>query len=166
MKHIFLSITLILTPLAVSAQSQLERFEEMASQMSLMMGEMMANEIDAQGGDGDIIRTAIPEPGWGTEMRAAAECMLEIYNSESSTTGVNDMLTVMEDIIPTMADLTISQFGETMDAEMMLPAGISSERSMDISRECGIIELQMKAMSDTGFMEAMMAASATIPDSE
>ena len=166
MKHLVLSTALVFVPMAASAQSQLERFEEMAGQMSAMMGQMMANEVDGHGGDGDIIRAAIPEQDWDSDMRAAAGCILEIYVDESSTSDVNKMLDTMEELIPTMAKLTIEQFSENMSADMMLPEGVTNERSFEISQECGMWDLQMKATDDTAFMDAMIAASATIIDAE
>lgn len=164
MKHLILPALVMLAPVTAAAQSQFDRFEATASQMNTIMGKMIANEVDAQGGNGDILRDAIPEPGWTADMRIAGQCILDTYVAESSYVAVDDMLDRIEDIMPTMAAQTTTQFGAVVSADMMLPEGITEERSFEISKECGMWGLQMDALSDSGFFDAMIAASASVAD--
>lgn len=162
MKHLVLTSLVIFAPVTAMAQSQFDRFEATASQMNTVMGKMIANEVDAQGGNGDILRAAIPEPGWTADMRIAGQCILDTYVAESSSAAVDAMLDRIEAIIPTMPAQTTSQFSATVSADRMLPEGISEERSFEISKDCGMWGLQMEALSDSGFFDAMIAAGATV----
>lgn len=154
-----------LSPTIAFADAQLDRFEQMANGMNKIMVDMMAFEVESQGGDASALRDAsLKLPDWNDEMRAAAGCVLEGYRSEVGEAPVDTMLDNMEELIETLDESTMSEFNDDLAADSMLPEGISFEKSMDLSTSCGMMDLQMKVMQESGIMEAMMIAGATIPD--
>jgi hypothetical protein len=160
MKHHLLAAVLIALPSLAAAQSQLERLQTTSETMSTDMFVLMANEITANGGDPAPIIAAIPDMSWDAEMRAAGECMLEQYTQIIGRSGVDEMLDTMEDIaveVAAMAEAggTTSQMADTTD---MMPEGLSASDSIRITQDCGMMEIQMRRMEESGFNAAMMQA--------
>ena len=164
MKKLLMCAAVILVPTLASAD-RMERFEAISAQMNDLMAEMMANEIDQQGGDGDIIRAAAPEQIFDDETTAATECLLDRYILELGDDAVDAMLDRMEGAIPQMADMSMTEFSESEVADALSPPGLSEHEVFDISQDCGLMAIQVKRMQESGFMEAFMAASESIPDS-
>ena len=167
MKHVLVTAALILLPSIGLAQSQLDRFEAVSDDLNLAMIEAMAKEIDSLGGDGDIMRNAdIKQIDWTSEIRDAAQCILDSYNDEVGSDAVDVMLDNMEKLAPMIATVTMTEATEDDMMESMSPEGISEDRIIEISNDCDMIRLQSEQMGKTGFMEAMMAAGATVPDND
>lgn len=145
---------LLATPLPALAQSQLDRLEAISEDMNLGMAKMMAREIAAQGGDPTAMLAALPDNTWDDAFRAAGACTLDRYEALIGADGVETMLTKMEAMVPALETATM----ETMDALNPLPPGITEEQSADIARSCGMIELSMQRMQESGFTAAMMEA--------
>ncbi|MGB3627374.1 MAG: hypothetical protein WA989_16195, partial [Henriciella sp.] len=165
-KHLYLVCAIALIPGAAFAQSQVERLESLSEDMSRVMAVMMANEVEAQGGDGAALRSAASAmPPWDDRMRAAGACMLDGYESASSRAEVDSMLSNMESAINQMPSMTMTEFTESDMSDGMMPQGMTLEQTAAINEQCGVMELQMEAMQQSGFMEAMMTAGSTVPDS-
>ena len=164
MKRLILSTSLALSPVLAAADERLDRFEELADSMSVAMIEMMSNDIENAGGDASALR-ALDRfgPEWDGEMRTAAGCIIDTYVDEAGAAEVDAMLDKMEALIPQMATMSMEQATEDGTLDAMQPAGISDDRMIDINRDCGMMELQIKAAQESGLMEAMMAAGSTIP---
>ena len=163
MKKLILSTAFCVFPVIGMADT-MERFEAISNEINGLMAEMMAKEIDQQGGDGDILRAAVPEQLWDNEMAEASECLLEKYEDELGSDGVDEMLDNMEAAMPMMADMTMTEFSDSDFADAMSPPGLDEDAVFEISQACGLMAIQVKRMRESGFMDAMMAAGATIPN--
>lgn len=164
MTRFTLTTALLLIPATAFAETQLERFENLSEGMNQMMVEMMAFEIESLGGDATALRdvkSAMPE--WDDEMRTAGGCILDQYRDAAGNAEVDALLDRLDAALPVMQQMGMTEFAESEMAETMLPVGMTLEDSARINQECGMMELQLRDMQETGFTEAMMAASATVP---
>jgi len=165
MNRLIGSTAIFLLPAAAFAETQLERFEAVSDKISVVMIEMFSNEIEQAGGDASALRELGGlMPQWTDEIREAASCILDDYVAETSSEAVDEMLSEMEKTLPTLAAMTMTEATDNGALEGLTPQGITDERMMEISSECGMIDLQIKASQESGFMEAMMAAGSTVPD--
>ena len=163
MTRFALTAVLALMPVSAIAETQLERLERLSEEMNQVMPIMMANEIEAQGGDATALRDVADNlPDWDGEMRAAGECIIDRYTAEAGDAEVAAMFDRMEELVDGMADMQMTEFAESDLANDMLPEGVTLEESAAITQECGMMDLQMKAMQESGLVEAMMAAGATV----
>jgi hypothetical protein len=164
MTRFALTATLLLFPATAFAETQLERFENLSESMNQLMVEMMAFEIENLGGDATAlrdVRSTMPE--WDDDMRAAGGCILDQYRDATDNAEVDALLDRLDAALPVMQEMGMTEFAESEMAETMLPVGMTLEDSARINQECGMMELQLRDMQETGFTEAMMAASATVP---
>ena len=165
MKKQLLAISLLLSPSFVAAD-QLERFEDVSNRMNALMAEMMAKEVDQAGGDGDIVRNAMPEEAWNDAVREAAVCILDRYDAAIGSDGIETMFDRMETLIVKAADMTITEFTESEEMDLMQPEGISEDDSIAFMQECGMIAAQSEYMSSTGFSSALMEAYGSVEEQE
>jgi len=164
MKFVTPAATFVLLAAPAFAETQLEQFEVLAEEMNVAMLNMMANEIEGQGGDATALRALDGMmPPWTDEIREAASCMLDAYTAEIGSDGIDTMLADMREVMPQLSGITMTEADEQGLLDNMAPEGISLEQSTQISQSCGMLELQMQASRESGFMEAMMAAGATVP---
>ena len=105
-------------------------------------------------------------PKWDDAMRSAAGCVLERYNEESSVEAVDASFDAFETLIEDMEGKDFATAFEDDAMEKMLPEGITIDASGDISQECGMMDLQIRQMQESGLTAAMMEASMTIPNNE
>jgi len=105
-------------------------------------------------------------PPWDDAMREAGACIMDTYETEVGADEVSAMLDRMEEIVPTMAEMTMEEFTEGDTSDQFLPAGIDTARSIEINRECGMMQLQLESDAADAFMAAMMEAGSTIPDQD
>jgi hypothetical protein len=163
MTRLYLATAIALLPATAFAETQIERLERLSEEMNGVVPIMMANEIEAQGGDGAALRAVANEmPDWNDAMRAAGECMIDRYTAASSSADIDMMLDNMEALLGDMESMQMTEFAESDMSNDMLPPGVTLEQSATITQDCGMMDLQMEAMQNSGFMEAMMAASATM----
>ena len=161
MKQYLFAASITLIPSAIFADN-LESFEALSNQMNALMGEMMAKEVDAAGGDGDIIRAAVPVDAWNDEAREAATCILDRYEAEIGQDGIDEMMGRMESVFPAMSEMTMTEFTDSEALVDMQPEGMTEEMSVQITQECGMMKVQMDRMEASGFSAAMMQAYSTI----
>ncbi|MEM6372790.1 MAG: hypothetical protein AAF727_08445 [Pseudomonadota bacterium] len=154
MLRTLLTAIFLTLPAAAIAQTQLERLEAISEEMNLGMAQMMVREIEAAGGNPAPVLAAFPDTSWDDEYRAAGTCMLDQYNAIAGQDGTNIMLDRMEAMNRQLATATMDSF-EAMDIH---PDGMSEEQSMAIAQSCGIVELSMRRMQESGFSAAMMQA--------
>ena len=152
-RPILIALTLA-APTALFADTQLDRLEALSEEMNLGMAQLMAREIAANGGDPAPMLAAMPDTSWDAEYRAAGTCMLDGYTSLIGSDGVDAMLDNMEAMLPQMATATM----ESMAEMNPLPAGISQDQSIEITQNCGMMEIGMRRMQESGFTAAMMEA--------
>ncbi len=164
MKAKVLNTVCLLMATGASAETQLERFEGIAEEMNTAMLQMMINEIESQGGDGAALRELDGMfPPWTDEIRAAAGCIIDSYVEEVGSDEVNAMMDRMDEVLPQMATMTVTESEESGSLDDMSPAGMSLDRTLEINDSCGMMDLQIAASQESGFFEAMMEAGATVP---
>jgi len=155
-----LAALVFLVPTTAIANSQLDRMEALSEEMNLGMAKMMAREITAAGGDPAPLMAALPDTKWDDEYRAAGRCILDKYIQAAGPAAVDSMLDQMEAMIPKLETATMESLGE--DAMGIQPAGVTQEQSLEFTQSCGMIELAMRRMQDSGFSAAMMQAYQSI----
>lgn len=157
MKNLFAAALFVFLPVAAMADTQLERLENVAEQMSEAMFGAMVRMVEKEGGDPAPLLEAVPDSDWDADYREAGSCLLEKYVEASSTSAVDKMLDEMEAFIPKMAGIDL----ESLEADQdFLPEGVSEEYSMQVNSDCGMNELMMDRMENSGFMAAVMQAMA------
>lgn len=161
LKKYLLAMAAIAIPSISVAQSQLDRMETVSEAMTGTMVIMMVREMEANGVDATPLMEALPDMTWDDDMRVAGRCILERYSDAVGDTGVETMLTNMEAYnaeIEALGDNsgTIGDMPEPVD---MMPEGFSEQQQMEIAQSCGMIELQLQRMKESGFSEAMMNAA-------
>jgi hypothetical protein len=139
--------TALCAPLPAVAQSQLERMETLSEQANVLMNQAMITEIPALEGN-------MPDPEWNEPMRAAYGCMLDGYVEASGEAAVDGMLDEMEAAMETATAATIMN-GE-MGQAVQLPEGMSESQAQSLMQDCGVVEVMMARMAESGAMEIMM----------
>jgi len=164
MTRFSLAAALTLLPTIALADTRLERFEDVAQRMNGLMADMMIAEIEAAGGDGTAIREAsVAFPPWDDEMRAAAGCAIDGYIDASSANAVDDMIVRMDALIDNAGSMSMDEFSQMASSGETLPEGLTMDESFEINSRCGMTDLQIEAMQESGLMEAMMTAGRTLP---
>ena len=120
---------------------------------------MMIDEMVANGADRAPLEAAMPDMSWNDEMRAAGGCLLERYNELSDRESVDQMLTQIEALADTIDDMRGLPTWSRWTKMGSLPDGISDDQAVEIMQTCGMMELQLRRMAESGFSDAMMAAS-------
>jgi hypothetical protein len=161
MRKILLAMAVVAIPAASFAQTQLDRMETVSEAMTEAMVVMMVREMEANGADAAPLMETLPDMVWDNAMRDAGRCILERYSDAIGDSGVETMLTNMEAYNAEIEALgennvTISDLPEPED---MLPEGLSEQQSMEITQSCGMMELQLQRMKESGFSDAMMNAA-------
>lgn len=145
MRCTLLTLALVL-PTSVAAQDRLDRFEALSERSTnMMVGKM----IEMTGGD----TASVPEFEWDAAMREAGRCMLEGYEAEIGAGGVTELFDRMDAFLDESTDLSLEEMSEAgLDT---LPEGLTTDESIAITQDCGMVDLQLDWMSNSGLMQAM-----------
>ena len=157
MKRILATLVLTTLPCAALAETQLERLERISEEMNEIMFDAMVRMVEKEGGNPEPLRAAIPDSTWNDEYREAGACLLDKLTQASSESAIDQMLSEMDAALPKMADMDLDSIGEDMD---FTPDGISDDYMMDANDECGLVDLSLARMAESGFTAAMMQAMA------
>jgi len=148
MKQIFkqaLGLTaLIVIPSFAFAQTELEEFEELAETMSTKMNQIFVAQQPA-------LADVLPDVEWDEEFRTAGRCMLKAYRAEGGDEFVSEMLSKGREF----AETELKDFSDFQKAADFMPDGISDQRQIDISQECGMTALTIKRMEESGLTQAL-----------
>lgn len=133
-------------PLAASAQSHLDRFEALSEQMTTMTYQGLAAQYP-------VLQGILPEADWGRPERRAGRCALRDYERAVGEDGVEAMLVEFETAIATASpsDLLDGTFSAGV------PAGLTGSQVQQINTECGLLELQMQRLAESGAMQALQS---------
>lgn len=133
-------------PLAASAQSQLDRFEALSERMTTMTYQGLAAQYP-------VLQGILPESDWGRPERRAGRCALRDYERAVGEDGVEAMLVEFETAIATArpSDLLDGTFSAGV------PAGLTASQVQQINTECGLLELQMQRLAESGAMQALQS---------
>ncbi|MHA7885750.1 hypothetical protein [Roseicyclus sp.] len=134
-------------PVTAAAQSQLERMEVLSERASALMNEAMIAQLPALEGN-------MPDPAWDDPMRAAYGCVLEGYVQASGEAAVDTMLDEMDAMMETATAETLMSgaFGDGVQ----LPEGMSEVQAQALMQDCGVMEIIMARMAESGAMQVMM----------
>ena len=145
MRRTLLALALVL-PTSVAAQDRLDRFEALSERSTnMMVGKMIA----MTGGD----PASAPQFEWDAAMREAGRCMLDAYETEIGAGGVTELFDRMDAYLDESTDLSLEEMTE---AELdTLPDGLTAEKSIAITQDCGMVDLKLDWMSNSGLMQAM-----------
>ena len=152
MKRLITAALFTTLPATAFADTQLERLESISERMMAATLQAMVRMVEEQGGNPAPLREAMPDVSWNDEYRDAGECLLDRFTAASSSSAVTEMLDDMEAYLPQMAEMNL----DTLEDVNFLPDGMTEEQSMEINSECGITEVMMDRMENSGFMAAMM----------
>ncbi len=136
---------LALLPLTASAQSTFDRFQAVAEAMNAMMNDAFVAEIPALEGN-------LPDPEWDEPMLAAYSCMYDGYVGRVGEEPVADMVTEMEEMLETIDPVVLIEGGAAVEN----PAGISDDEALQIVTDCGLMEVYMARMAESGAMQILM----------
>ncbi len=139
-----LAAALFTLPLAAQAQSQLERFEALSEQMTQLTYQGLAEQVPALNG-------VLPSVEWDRPMRRAGRCAIRGYEDAVGDAGVEAMLVELESAIGS------AQPSDILDGTFSagVPQGLTNQDVQRINNDCGMIELQMERLAESGAMQAL-----------
>jgi hypothetical protein len=140
-------------PAMAIAETQLERLEDLSERMNAAVFDAMIRMAENEGANPEPLRAAIPDGTWDDAYREAGACMLDRFNTVTTASEIDRMLDTMEVAIAQMATTNLDEIGDEFD---FLPEGVTEDMSVQINMECGMTELMMQRMEDSGFTAAMM----------
>jgi hypothetical protein len=138
---------------AALANDQLERFEAISERGNEIMMEIMVRQYASMGMDAGAIRDAVPDGAWDDEYREAGQCALDRYRDLVGRSGVDDMLDQMEAMFASVDPETATMESMSELSELSAIEGISTDQQMAITKDCGLVEISMRRMQESGFME-------------
>lgn len=139
-----LAAALLTLPLAAQAQSQLDRFEVLSERMTELTYQGLVEQVPALDG-------VLPSAEWDRPMRRAGRCAIRRYENAVGEAGVEAMLVELETAIDTARPSDI--LDGTFSAGV--PQGLTNQDVQRINNDCGMIELQMERLAQSGAMQAL-----------
>lgn len=144
---------------AATAETRLDRFEAISEASNNLMLAGLVDMAVSEGADRATLEAMLPSFEWDDAMREAGNCMMAAYDAEIGTEGVDEMMNRMETFIQDADGMSFDELSESSEM-FTLPEGLSEDRSIEITDECGMLDLQLAWMGETGFMDALMSAAA------
>lgn len=129
------------------AQSQLDRMEVLAERAGTLTNEALALQLPQLAGN-------LPSPDWDDSLRQAYACVLDAYVDASSVSAVDRMMDDMEAALEgaTGESILNGEINETIG----MPDGMSPGQAQALLGECGVMNIMMMRMAESGAMEIMM----------
>ena len=153
MKNVLAASIIVMCPIAALAETQIEKLERLSVAMNDIMFAAMIDMVEKEGGNPEPLRETIPDSTWDDEYRAAGSCLLDKLAAASSTGAVDQMLAEMDEALPQIASMDIENMDEELD---FTPEGISDDYMIEANDECGLVDISLKRMEESGFTAAMM----------
>ena len=143
-RPVYAAALLLCAATPTTAQSLFERMEVAVETMSGLMNQGLISQVPALEGN-------LPDPEWDDAMRGAYRCTFDRYVEEAGEASVEALVTQME---VELVDMTPERLlnGEGFDS----PEGISDALAEQIATNCGVIELFMARMEESGAFGIMM----------
>lgn len=157
-RHITIYAGLILLaslPFSAVADDRLDRFEKISERGNEVMTEVMVREYGAMGMDESALRDAMPDGAWDDEFRDAGRCMLERYTDIIGESGVDRMLDQMDAMFQSLDSETATMEDISAMSEVSALEDVSTDQQVEITNECGMVEISMRRMRDSGFTELL-----------
>ncbi len=134
----------ILPATAALAQSELDRFEAASERVTALTYQGIA----AQYG---VAADVFPDTAWDRPMRRAGRCILRAYEGEVGADGVAVFLSGFETAVQSASPNDI--LGGSFSGQ--LPDGLTPQRQQQIQSECGMLELEMTRLAESGVLQAL-----------
>ena len=142
-------------PFSALADEQLDRFEEISVRGNEIMMEVMMREYANMGMDENALRNAIPDAAWDDEFREAGRCMLDRYADLIGDSAVDQMLDEMDEMFKSLDRETATMESMSEMTEISALDDISTDQQATITSECGLVEISMRRMRESGFTEIL-----------
>ncbi|WP_239025467.1 hypothetical protein [Roseicyclus persicicus] len=137
----------LLAPLPALAQSQLDRMEAVSERANVLLNEALVAQYPALAGN-------LPAPEWDDEVRGAYACVLDGFVAASGEAAVDDMLDQAEAAMEGATAETL--MSGAMDNMVQPPAGMTDQQAQALMGSCGVVEIMMTRMAESGAMSIMM----------
>jgi hypothetical protein len=141
----FLIAALALLPGAAFADDLLDRYEVASVAKAEQMEAFYAERVPE-------LLEVLPEMGWDDEIAAVAQCTLDGVRAERGEAGAEEYVAAME----TWADVPVTSFTQMAEGQ---PAVLSDDLAMQLTMDCGGMDLAMERMSASGMMELIQDPS-------
>ncbi len=149
MKHLSLRASLIaaliaLPATAAFAQSNLDRFEAASERVTQLTYQGIASQYN-------VASDVFPSADWDRPMRRAGRCILRAYEGEVGSDGVAQFLAGFENAVQSASpnDILSGSFSG------QLPDGLDTQRQQQIQNDCGMLELEMTRLAESGVLQAL-----------
>lgn len=129
----------------VAAQSTFERMETVSEALGVLMNDAFVAQIPALEG-------AMPDPEWDDAMRDVYRCVYDGYIDAAGEEAVEAMVTEMEEMVETVDPITLIEGTAPIDQ----PEGITDEQGIEIVSGCGLMEVFMARMAESGALGILM----------
>jgi hypothetical protein len=139
--------TALIVPLPALAQSQLDRMQVLSEQANALMNEALIAQIPALDGN-------LPAPEWDDRTRTAYACMMDGYVDAVGSDAVDQMLDQMEAALD--GATTESLMSGEMEQGIDMPEGMTEAQTQALLASCGVMEVMMARMAESGAMTVMM----------
>jgi len=159
-----IALVLLAVSFSATADDRLERFETISERGGEISLELMLRQYASMGADPEEIRAVMPDIEWDDEYREAGQCMLDRYEDIIGNSGIDNMLDRMETLFDEL-DREDATF-EDMEAlaDMNSIEGVSDDDQIAIMSDCRMLEINMRRMSESGFMDAIQSQLSTMDD--
>lgn len=129
---------------AVFAQSALDRFEAASERVTQLTYQGIASQYS-------VDASVFPDTAWDRQMRRAGRCILGAYEDEVGEDGVAVFIAGFETALQSAAPADILNGNFTGQ----LPDGLTTQRQQQIQNECGMLELEMTRLAESGVLQAL-----------
>lgn len=131
----------IAAPALAQGSEALDRLEAASEEMNRNFEAFYVSRVPALAG-------VMPDAEWDEAYRDMGRCLLRRMEEERGAEGVEEYLAAMEAYaakpVETFSDMTSGQ-----------PRLLRDEVAIAVGQECGVIEIAMARMRDSGFLEAI-----------
>jgi hypothetical protein len=140
-------MTFALIPLALPAAADdlLDRYEAASNAVQDNMIAFYETRVPE-------LVAVMPEMGWDDELAAVAQCTLDGIRAERGEDGAEEYVAAME----TWGETEITSF---MTMAEGMPAVLSDDLALQLSMDCGGMDIAMERMQSSGMMELIQDPS-------
>jgi hypothetical protein len=139
-----LAALLTIPATAAFAQSALDRFEAASERVTQLTYQGIASQYN-------VDASVFPDTAWDRPMRRAGRCILNAYEGEVGENGVAQFIAGFEAAVQTAAPADILNGNFTGQ----LPEGLDTQRQQQIQNDCGMLELEMTRLAESGVLQAL-----------
>ncbi len=140
-RSLALAALAVLLPLAAHADAMLDRYIAASTTQAEAMQSFLVSRVPD-------LADVLPPTEWGDEEVAVAQCTLDGIRDARGEAGVEEFVAATE----MMAATPITSFGSIGAGA---PEILTDDLSMQLTQDCGGMELAMRQMQESGLMEKL-----------